>query len=463
MTGGSPDEDEFQSNRRNRAISSAVITSLASKVGTVILQFVSIPIAYRVLGDDYNLYATIAVSIGTIILFQVGIGPALTHGISRAISNKNEVLQKQYFSTSWFLLLALTTIAGLFASLVFLFVPLTAIYGDKYSGLESSMLPGLWIALAIILLEFMLSHTERVREGFLEVHITNCFGAAGNVLGALTIIVGISTFQTIEFLILAIYGTRALVRLANTIFLFYQRPHLRPSFTYWNRPLAREMLSDGFAFSISHSLTSIVELNVCGLLVARFAGPGDMGHFQILMNLSGLMMGMIIMFTTPTWPAVVDALGCNNFRWIKSAIKKLWLLVSAYSLAVIIFLPTLGHFILGLIFGKEFEVGWQELLPFSIYFAVSAWTHTNNSLLIGMGLVKRAAIFSLIETLVLIVPAAIGIAFFGMPGLFSGMAITMIALTGWIFPTLLVKKVRTAAKGFADIQPAPQLLQPHED
>jgi len=62
------------SSRRNRAISSAVFTSLASKLGTVILQLVSIPIAIHVLGEkSYGLYSTIALSIGTLILFQIGI------------------------------------------------------------------------------------------------------------------------------------------------------------------------------------------------------------------------------------------------------------------------------------------------------------------------------------------------------------------------------------------------------
>lgn len=452
MNGGSPDESKSQTDRRNKAISSAVMTSLASKAGTVVLQFVSIPIAYRILGDDYNLYATIAVSIGTIILFQIGIGPALTHGISRAHSGEDKILEKQYFSTSWFLLLGLTLLAGLAAASLLLFVPLTTIYGDKYAGLESNMMPGLWLALGIVLLEFMLSHTERAREGFLEVHVNNCFGTAGNILGALSVAIGIHYFQSIEFLILAIFGSRALARTANTLYLFWQRPDLLPKFTHWNTPLAKEMFSDGFAFSISQSLTSIVEINVCGLLVARFAGPEAMGYFQILMNLANLMLGIVIMFTTPTWPAVVDALGRNDFGWISSAVRKLWLLVGSYSLAVIIFLPTLGHFLLGLIYGEEFNVGWQTLLPFALYFAISAWSHTNNALLIGMGMVKRAAALSLVETLILIVPAAIGIAYYGIAGLFAGMALTLLALTGWLFPSILIKRIRHLAARFNSIE-----------
>ncbi|MGJ8725824.1 MAG: lipopolysaccharide biosynthesis protein [Roseibacillus sp.] len=440
------------SHRRNRAITSAVFTSLASKVGTVVLQFVSIPIAYRALGEEmFGLYATIAVSIGTIILFQIGIGPALTHGISRALTAKDKLLEKQYFSTSWFLLVLLTLIGGLVAALVLSFVPLTFFFGDKYAGLESKLLPGLWLALGIVLLEFILSHTERAREGFLQVHINNLFGAAGNILGAITIAIGIHFFQTIEFLILAIFGTRALVRIANTIYLFIQRPDLFPKISLFEKPLAREMLSDGFAFTVSQSLTGIIEINGCGLLVARFGGPIAVGHFQILMQLSTLMLGIIIMFTTPTWPAVVDAFTRRDFDWVKRVTKRLWLLVGGYCGAVVIGLPLVGSFVLPLIFGPEFQVTWQVLLAFALYFSISSWGHTNNALLIGVGLVKRAAVFSLLETSILLIPAALGIYFFGLPGLFTGMAIAMVAITGWLFPLMLMNRIRSKSLTLATI------------
>lgn len=446
MKDSQQDSGEESSHRRNRAITSAVFTSLASKVGTVVLQLVSFPIARRVLGDEmFGLYATIALSIGTIILFQIGIGPALTHGISRALTAKDKLLEKQYFSTSWFLLLALTMIGGFVAALTLHYVPLTFFFGDKYAGLEPKLLPGLWLALAIILLEIILSHTERAREGFLQVHINNLFGAAGNILGAITIAIGIHYFKSIEFLILAIFGTRALARVANTIYLFAQRPDLFPKLRHFEKPLSREMLSDGIAFTVSQSLTSVIELNGCGLLVARFGGPVAAGDFLILMNLSALMLGIIIMFTTPTWPAVVDAFTRRDFDWIKRVIKRLWLLVAAYCGAALIALPLLGTFILSRIYGSDFQISWQVLLAFGVYFSVSSWGHTNNALLIGVGLVKKAAVFSLIETSILLIPAALGIYFFGLVGLFYGMSIAMIAITGWLFPMMLIGRIRRQA------------------
>lgn len=436
----SPDDQD--SNRRNRSITSAVLTSLASKLGTVVLQFVSIPIAYRELGEEsFGLYATISVSIGTIILFQIGIGPALTHGISRAVSAKNDFLEKQYFSTSWFLLSAFTLIGGLIAALVIAFVPLTFFFGEKYRGHEAELLPGLWLALFIILIELIVSHTERAREGLLQVHINNSFGAAGNVMGALAIGIGIQFFPTVEYLTLAIFGTRALARVANTIYLFIQRPELLPKFSLFHRPLAREMLSDGFAFTVSQSITGIVELNVCGLIVARYSGPVGVGHFQILMQLGTLLLGMIIMFTTPIWPAVVDAYTRHDHRWIRSVTKRVWGLVAVYGLGVILTLPVIGPWLLSLLFGKSLDIGWFILLPFAFHFTTSAWSHANNALLIGVSMLRRAAVISLVETFVLLACSWVGMAHFGLTGLFAGMAVATAAISCWMFPLILKRKI----------------------
>jgi len=441
MNEDSPLPENQETQRRNRSISSAVATSLASKVGTVILQFVSIPIAYHKLGEeDFGLYSTIAVSISTLILFQIGIGPALTHGISRASSTGNKILEKQYFSTSWFLLAALGTLGGLLATLALTFVPITFFLGEKYIGLEDKLLPGLWLALVIILIEFILSHTERAREGLLQSHLNNIFGAAGNILGALAVGIGIHFFNSIEFLVLAVFGTRAIVRVANTAYLFWQRPELFPRLSFFKPLLALEMLSDGLAFTVSHSLTGFVEVNLCGWLVARHLGPVAVGHFQILTQLATLLLGMIIMFTTPIWPAVVDAFTRKDTPWIRRIATKVQAGVALYGLAIIIFLPTIGPFALSIIF-KGLELSWILLLPFAFHFTTSAWAHATSSLLIGVGQVRRVAIISLVETVVLFGISWLGLSLFGLPGLFAGMAFVTAAISCWMFPVALKRKI----------------------
>lgn len=442
--------------RRNRAIKSAVLTSLASKLGTALLQLVSVPIAYRVLGgEQFGLYSTVAMTIGMVVLLQFGVGPALTHGISTAVANGDRKLEKTYFSTAWFVMLILALLGGLLFAAILTFVPLTFFLGQHYAGLESQMLPALWLALGIVLLEFVLSHTERAREGYLEVNINNAWGAAGNFLGGIAVGVGVWFFPTIEFLILGVFGSHVLAKLANTIHLFVRRPDLLPKWSLFDRPVAGELLSDGVAFAVSHSLTSIIELNACSLIIARLAGPEAVGVFHILMQLSAFMLGFVIMFTTPTWPSIVDAHARGDDTWIRRAAGRLRGFVVAYGAAGVLGLTLLGPFLLPLWMGPEFHAEWTLLLPFSIYYALASWGHTNHSLLVGVGLVKRSAVYALLEASVMLIPAYLGMKWFGLPGLFGGMAVTMGAVTGWIFPAMFHRRLQEGQPEISENLAAP--------
>ena len=114
--------------------------------------------------------------------------------------------------------------------------------------------------------------------------------------------------------------------------------------------------------------------------------------------------------------------------------------MALYGLAIIIFLPTIGPFALSIIF-KGLELSWILLLPFAFHFTTSAWAHATSSLLIGVGQVRRVAIISLVETVVLFGISWLGLSLFGLPGLFAGMAFVTAAISCWMFPVALKRKI----------------------
>ena len=66
---------ESNADHRDRSIKLAVVTSLLSKSGTIILRLVSIPIAIRILGLDlFGVYTAITMAVGLIDMLHIGIG-----------------------------------------------------------------------------------------------------------------------------------------------------------------------------------------------------------------------------------------------------------------------------------------------------------------------------------------------------------------------------------------------------
>ncbi|MEM7144757.1 MAG: oligosaccharide flippase family protein [Verrucomicrobiota bacterium] len=429
-------------HRRNHAIRWAVITSLMSKAGTALLQLISIPIAIRVLGlEVFGIYSTIAMGILIVMLLQVGVGPALTHGISQALARNSRTDQQNYYTTAFFIILGLATLGVTIVSSILTTIPIPVLFGAKYAPFADTMRPALWLGLGIVIAQFILSHTERTREGYLEANINNAWGAAGNFLGAAALAVGISHFPSIEYLLLCVFGSNALAKLGNTIHLLIQRPWLFPRPRLFRRSIARHLLSDGVAFSLSSSVTGLVEFNACALIIGHLAGPATVGIFNVIVQIDVTLAGFVIMITTPTWPAIVDAVARHDLKWIQAAATKLRRFGAAYCVAAMIGIVTLGPWLIPLWLGPEVQIPRLTLFAFMCFFSIGIWNHIHHSLLIGMGKVKPAAVFVLAEALVILGPATLGLTQFGLPGLLLGMGLTKLAITGTVFPRMFRKSV----------------------
>lgn len=395
--------DEAASAKREKAVRWAVASSLFSKFGTALLQLLSIPVALRVLGkEEFGIYSTVAIAISMVILLQVGLGPALTHGISRAFSKESKDDERAYYSTALGLIIGFALLAAGILSVVLLGVPIVDLFGEKYAAYESTLRSALWLGMVIILLQFVLSHTEKTREGYLETWINNLWGAGGNVLATILVGIGILFFPSVHFLILAIYGPNVLAKIGNTIHLWRQRPHLRPRLRDFRGSIVRPLLTDGLAFSLAFSMAGFVEFNAGALLLGRTEGPASVAIYNILINLDTLMIGVVLMFTTPTWPAIVDALSRRDLGWIRRTAFRLRAAGLGYGLLVGLGLTFIGPFFIPIWLGPEVFIAQSTLFAFAVYFAIAIWNHVHHTLLIGIGRVKTSAAFQVVESLIIL-------------------------------------------------------------
>ncbi len=423
---------------RARSIKRAVATSMASKAGTAMLQLVSVPIAVRVLGrEEFGLYASISMVITTMILLEVGVGPALVHGLSGAAAKGDRRREREYASTSFYLMIALAVLGCLALGAAALWMPAAVLFGEAFSahgdGLRSALLLGVLLFGAV----FVLSHTERAREGYLEVSHNNLYGAAGNLVAAAAVGVGVWFFPNIHFLLLAVFGPQVLAKLANTWALWRSRRHLAPSPRAFRPRLAQSLLKDGLAFSAAYSVVGIVEYNLATNLVGRAGGPADAAAYSVLVSLCIMALGFVVMVTTPTWPAVVDARARGDLAWVRAAARRLYAFALAVGLAALVALAGVGTLLLPLWLGDEFrDIGRATLCAFGVYFLAHVWRHVNHVLLMGIGEVGVLARVQLVESGLVLVPVWAGLSAWGLAGAFWGMAGAIALITGWLLPRI---------------------------
>ena len=441
--------------KRNRAIRLAVITSIISKFGTVVLRLISIPIAIRLLGmDQFGVYAAITMAVGMIDMLHIGIGPALTRGIARAAAKGDRETERNLFTTGFLISSALTVLlAGIFACLL-CSIPIPVLFGDKFASLEEPMLRASWIALGIITIEMVCIICDKARDGYLETNYNNAWGAAGNILGAATLLAGIWFFPTIEFLILAINGSIALGKAGNSVHLFFQRTYLLPRFSNFKTSLIKTLACDGFRFSITYVLSALVEYNAIAYLIGRTAGPEAVSVYQVLITIHFSLTGVVLMLTTPIWPALMDAHARGDGEWIRKAARKLYLLCPAFAVAVAIGLIIAGPWVIPLWTGDEFrnavEAKFQlnrlTLAAFSGWFLFHIWRHINQVLVLGVGEMNAASRTVIIES-VLVVILAGSVLFSGgaLAMIYGATAIGIASVSGWVYPLVFSRAIRKEA------------------
>lgn len=435
MTASDSARDDHAS-RRSRSIRLAVVTSFLSKAGTVLLQLLSIPLAIRVLGrEEFGIYTTVNLTLSTLALLQVGVGPALTHGLARARANDDTDAQRKLGSSAFFLMTGIAISAGLLLAGVLMTVPITTLYGDAYAGKEHVLRPALWIGLILFILIFILNLTERVREGHLEVASNNLWGAAGNVLAAACVGIGIWWIPQIWYVVVAVHGSMVLGKLCNTLALWRKHPLMRPRIASFRAGVARRLFTDGLAFSTCCLLPGIIEFNYCGWLVGRMAGLGDVALYGVFISLTVMQLGFVVMISAPTWPAVAEALVRDDRAWARKAAWRLYRYGMAFALCSATGLVLLGPMVFPLWLGIEFHsVSRGVLAAYGLYFVAHVLRHINHTMMIGTGQIPKLVPVQLAESAVVAAAAWFTIRHGGMAAMLAATGVILLLGGGAILP-----------------------------
>jgi O-antigen/teichoic acid export membrane protein len=295
--------------------------------------------------------------------------------------------------------------------------------------------PALWTGLGLFLLLFVLNLTDRMREGLLEASANNVWGAAGNLVAAAAVGIGVWFVPQVWFLVLAVHGSLVLAKTCNTISLWRAHPETRPAWLAFRLPVARHLFTDGLAFSACTLVAGIVEFNFCGWLVGRGEGPSATALYGVFISITVLQLGFVMMLSTPTWPAVAEALARGDRPWARRAARKLYLFGGAFALCAFGGLVLLGPWGFAVWLGKDFSGLPRPLFAcYGLYFAAHVWRHLNHAMMIGTGQVTKLARIQFAESALVALVAVAAFRWGGIGPMLAAMAATILAVTGTLLP-----------------------------
>ncbi|MEM7384702.1 MAG: hypothetical protein AAF514_07120 [Verrucomicrobiota bacterium] len=425
-------------DERGHAIKLAVITSFLSKFGNIILQIVAVPIAIRVLGDAvFGVYATVAGVLAILTLTELGLFTSTATAISDAVARGDRRREKMVFTTGMVIVALVGIIVAVGLILLFQTVPVTTLFGAEYAPFAEEVKGAILVGTVIFIVMMLTTVTLGARLGYQEVHKTNLFGAAGNLGGGLLLIAGINHFPSVNFLLIAVIGSKAMADLLNCVHLLWKRPYLLPRLKWYDRKTANVLVAEGVNFSIAQNGVYLAQREGCKFFLAHLAGPSVVAIYAILLQLSVFLTGLVWMILKPLIAALTDAAAKQDLRWILGAQKKVTSYILAYCGLVFAGLLAFGQVAIGWWIGDEIIITRDTLVPYGLYFGLLTWSSLNYTLLIGVGCVRWPARVYILEIFVLLGFAYLGAAWFGVNGMLWGMVLAIGLVSMWSFPVKL--------------------------
>ncbi|MDF1752978.1 MAG: lipopolysaccharide biosynthesis protein [Verrucomicrobiales bacterium] len=445
---------------RGQTIKYSVISAGIAKITSVILQFVSLPLAARVLGkEEFGVYSIVSLTIFVFSMLQLGVGPALSRCLAEASAKRRRNLERHYYLNGAFLTISIVAIGATLLATAVSFVPMEVIFGDKFSNYTDVLRSALLLGICLTAIEIVLWHTDGTLEGYLEAYVMHYALSISNVIGGLAIVVGIRHFQSIEFMLIAITVPKIVSRLVCTGLLWKRRPYLIKKWTHLRAATLKTFLKDGISFSVTTNLAYIVEVFTCGLLVGRLLGPSDVAVYNIFATFTTVFTGLILMVVRPFWTAAIDASQKGDLEWLKSATYKLYLyffsLLGLAGLGLII----LGPFAVELLYGSEFQIPRFLFIAHFCFVAMAGLRSLNMYVMMGLGKLGKTVVPIVSGLIPGLLFAAFGLSKMQLPGMFLGLALGIAIYPAWKLSKYILDHFQSIAKNAAPLD-TPQTTTP---
>jgi O-antigen/teichoic acid export membrane protein len=165
--------------------------------------------------------------------------------------------------------------------------------------------------------------------------------------------------------------------------------------------------------------------------------------YGVFITLTIMQLGFVVMLSTPTWPAVAEALARDDHPWARNAAKRLYLYGTAFAVCSALGLVLVGPWVLPLWLGGEFSnIGRLLLACYGLYFAAHVWRHLNHAMMIGTGQIGKLVRIQLFESATVAVLGATALHFGGIEALLATMGVVIFALTGSFLPRMVAKVLK---------------------
>ncbi len=437
-------------HRRTRGIVSAWITSGPSKVFTLLLQVIAVPIVYRSLGPgQFTAYASVTAVVWILNLLNLGMGGAIVTPLARAVATGDRPREASLLRTMLAPLVVIAA-AGLTLGLPLLSVlPMRSLFGlAATTAPDAALRTAALLAWIGTVAAVPLSAVENVRQAYQELHINNVFNALCNAVLCLGLLLASRFNPTLPAFVAVIVFVPLAVRFLNAALLFHKRPYLlalRPKVSWVQ---ARHLVHDGLSYMGAAGIAGVLVYQWPVYYMGRIRPPAETSRFAVFIQLLLLTISLATNLSLPLWGASADAFARADYRWITTLVRRARVGALAYGLCGTLIFGLKANSILSVWLHRPFSADRRFCWAAGIYVLLATWESAHWPIALGLGAIRAAsgALFWRTFAFAISVPLLIP---YGEVGLMAALCASVMALTLWYYPMLLARSAETIAQAGA--------------
>lgn len=357
-------------------------SSLLARGVAMLVSLVTLPLTIRYLGKvQYGVWVTVSTTVVMLSVLDLGIANTLTNFISEAFAEDDREKAQGYFSSAFWMTVAVAATLGAIAAAVWPFVDWGKLLHLTSPALAREASECVGISVAFFLLSLPLNLANRVLSGYQQVHVTNYFQMLNSVLGLVAVIAVVLLRGGLVSLMLMYCGAMLTGSLTLNFWLMLrQKPWIRPHPRKTRRHMVRALLGQGALFFVLQ-ITTLVVFNSDNLVISHYLGPAEVTPYSVAWRLIGYATLFQFMLVPSFWPAFTEAYRKGELDWVRRNYHRMerttLLAVSSAALLIGLF----GRPVIGLWAGRA------AVPPALLLWTMAAWAvvsciTTNQALLL---------------------------------------------------------------------------------
>ena len=357
-----------RSKERYRRVAWTTLASVAARGVAVLTALVSVPLTLHYLGTErYGLWMTISSTVAMLGFADLGMGNGLLNAISEANGRDDREAAREYVSSAFFMLLAVSILLGIGFGLIYSWVPWQRVFNVSESLAVAEAAPAVLILVGCFLLNVPLGIVQRVQMGYQEGFVNSLWQGLGNLMGLGGVLTAIHFRAGLPWLVFAMAGAPMLASALNGLVLFgFRRPWLRPKWNNTTSHAARRILHLGMLFFVLQIAVTFAFASD-NIVAAHVLGPEAVTQYSVPKRLFSIVPMILGMALGPLWPAYGESIARGDTAWVKTTLLRSLKIVLTLTSIPAIFLVAFGAKMVRLWVGPEITPSFLLLLGLGLW------------------------------------------------------------------------------------------------